>query len=155
MRLTLILLLFTLLAKGQNCSFIITKTFDKFDSTSNFHSPYLNSIIFYKTIKGNDTVYSFKLKSYGSTCVVDGKGVIIILSDGSRIVRPTEKINVDVNSSGQGFTYSAYVYPSKNEISQLLNSSITDYRLYIFDTNVSPRGGKVYQRIINCLINSR
>ncbi len=118
MRLTLLLLLLTFILKGQNCSFI-DKKIDKFTGDITFTAPYSHTWNFYKIVRNGDTTIFINLSTFGSTANVGIKGVIILLADGTKLEYPTTSIDIDVNRTGQGYDYSATIYPSKYELDLL------------------------------------
>lgn len=125
------------------CKDIETKE-DKFTSTIKYNSPITNHVFFIKE-KGITYIY---LKSYGKTIVLNQKGIIILLSDGSKIENKTTKIDVDSDGDGY-YTYSTLFALTDNEIKKLSENYITDYRLYIYDFKLDE--GVLYQEYLKCL----
>lgn len=129
----------------------IEVTIDKFSGDTTYTSPYkpgYMDIIHF--VKVNGTTY-MSLKAYGSTLNVGQKGVIILLADGTKIEKPDEKIDADVNSSTGGWDYSAFVRLDESDIEKMTKSSVTDFRLYIYDSKVLPKKATLYQEYLKCL----
>ena len=150
MRFTIFFILISLAAKAQDCS-VITKKVDKFDSTVTLTSPFTNPCYFLKIEKSNDTVVILHLTSYGSTLNSGVKGVVILLADGTKISRPGTKVKTDVHNSDSDWKYSAYLVLSSEEIEQLLKSSITDYKLYIYEASVNANTAENYKQYLRCI----
>lgn len=117
---------------------------DKFTGKTVKYSPLLDPVSFTK-----DGGYYLSLKTYGSTAVVDGTGVIIILSNGQKIKKNTE-IDVEV-SDGGGFEYSAFIPLNKNDIALLSKYAVDDFKLYIFE-NTRKLNGDVYKEYFKCML---
>jgi large exoprotein involved in heme utilization and adhesion len=135
-------------AYGQ-CDKIETMT-DKFTGQITTYSPSL-SIQYMKIIKSADTSMALVLTSYGQTVHVGKKGVIILLSDSSKIDLPNIKINVDVTSGK--YRYRAVVVLTAEIKNTLINSNITDFRLYIYDTNIVESERDTFRNYLKCLLN--
>lgn len=115
---------------------------DKFTNKVTKYSPLLEPVSF---VKNNGIFMS--LKAYGSTAVVDGTGVIILLSNGQKINKKV-KINVEV-SSGK-FEYSAFFPLTQNDIAQLTKYEIDDFKLYIFENSLA-LNGNAYKEYLKCM----
>ncbi|CAA7195417.1 MULTISPECIES: hypothetical protein [Chryseobacterium] len=124
------------------CSKIDIKK-DKFTNKITKYSPLLEPISF---VKNNG--YFISLKTYGSTPVVDGTGVIILLSNGQKI-KKTTKIDIDI-SSGK-YKYSAFIPLTTADINLLTKNIIDDFKLYIFE-NVQKLNGEAYKEYLKCII---
>ncbi len=105
----------------------------------------------HKIINKSDTTYYLSLKAYGSTVTVDGKGVVVLFEDGTKLEKPDEKI--DVTAGQKDFDYSCFIRLSKDDIQLLRKTKITKYRLYIYDTNVSPFAAESLVKYTNCIVN--
>lgn len=97
---------------------------DKFSGIKTHRSPLLDVLSFSKS-KGF-TYLSIDIP--GSTLNYNTKGVILLLSDGSKINKPNEKIDVNYNN---GYRYSAFIALSKIEIDKIIKNPISDVKLYI------------------------
>ncbi len=126
---------------------------DKFDGDTTYTTPYkpgyMDLIHFVKT----NGITFMSLKAYGSTLNVGKEGVIILLADGTKIEKPEAKIDADVNTSTSGgWDYSAFVRLDDSDIEKLTKSTVTDFRLYIYDSKVLPKKAALYQQYLKCLV---
>jgi hypothetical protein len=64
---------------------------------------------------------------------VDGRGVYIIFTDGTKISFPKEKIDVDAGSDG--FRYTAFITLSASSIETFKKKTIAAFKLYIHEVN--------------------
>ena len=152
MKLTTLLVLFSISGWSQNCSMITVKI-DKFDSSITKTSPIPSQCVFVKKInKNGDTLVALRLTAIGRSLTTDAKGLIILFANGTRIEHPELKIKPQAGE-GSEWKYTAFLKLSAEEIAQLMNSPITDYRLYIYDSTVTKNDGKDYQNILNCIVN--
>ncbi|MDF2552852.1 MAG: hypothetical protein K0R77_2127 [Chryseobacterium sp.] len=117
---------------------------DKFTGKIVKYSPLLDPVAFTK-----DNGYYLSLKTYGSTPVVDGTGVIILLTNGQKIKKNT-KIDVEVSDSGN-YEYSAFIPLNKNDIALLSKYVVDDFKLYIFE-NTQKLNGEIYKEYLKCII---
>jgi hypothetical protein len=135
---TLAILMFPILIQAQKCDKYFKREVDKFDGKTTITTNMLGNVAFYKVIPPDGSPTTFLvLHATGHTPAVNEKGVIIILSDGTKIVRPNQGIDVEVSegtSFGSGpYTYRAFFSVTDDELKQMAQSGITDFRLYIFD----------------------
>jgi len=125
---------------------------DKFDSSITKTSPISNPCIFLKKIKKNgDTLVYLRLTALGRSLTVDAQGLIILFANGTRIEHPELKIKTKV-SEGSEWKYIAFLRLSAGEITQLMNSPITDYRIYIYDTVVAKNDGATNVNLLKCIM---
>jgi hypothetical protein len=122
----------------------IEKEKDKFTGAVKYNSPILERIVFYKE-KG---IIYIRIDIPGSTLNVNEKGVLLLLSDGTKISKPNEKISADYR---EGYRYSSFFTLNKIEVDRIIKSPITDVRLYIYDAEVfSPQK---YSKYLKCIVN--
>lgn len=136
---------------GQSGCISIYRKVDKFDGTVTFTSPILNQITLYKVIKDNNVFYYMRLKCLGSTMNVMEKGVTILFENDLRIDRP--EIEIDVDATSDGYSYSAFIDLSIEEMNIIANNQMTDFKLYIYDCIVNVFKRKKYMKYANCLLN--
>ena len=129
-------------------SFIITnsysqcnvkKTIDKFENKESYHIGLVDKIGFGKFIKnGREDIFLFLRSSGPSTH--NGKGVYILLKDGSKIIRESADLRIGLNSNrlfgGFDYSYLSFIVLDDSEIAQLLKSPITDFKLYIYEDSI-------------------
>jgi len=131
--------------EGYFCKYIEERK-DKFTEKVTYSTPILEPISFIKD-KGESIIY-MRITVGGSTPNVNKKGVIMLLDNGEKIELPDEKIDVKV-SSGSGYTYTAFISLKATEIEKLAQHSVTDVRLYIYDSTI--KNGKKYQEFLKCI----
>ena len=146
----LCILIFSINAFGQDCS-DIKKDVDKFNGTITYLSPLSDDITFFKVIVNADTSYRMRLKTTGSTLNVKEKGVIVLLGDGGKIKWDDADIKAEPGDDSD-WRYHAWVQITKKQIQQLSKSTITDFRLYIYDASVPESKQSEYKNFIACLL---
>lgn len=125
------------------CSKIDVKK-DKFTDKTTKYSPLLEPVSFVK-----ENGYFISLEAYGAIAVVNGTGLILLLSNGQKINKKV-KIDVEVDSSGQ-FRYTAFTQLTQADISLLTKYTIDDFKLHIFE-NKQLLNGEAYKQYLKCLI---
>lgn len=134
-------------ADGYFCK-DIEESKDKFSGKTTFQTPIREYVSFTKVIEDKySTIYMY-LKTYGNTLNLGIEGVIILLSDGTKLEFPTANINVEV--AGQSYQYSAFFGLNKQDVEKLILYEITDFRLYIYDRAIT--NGKIYQEYLKCIV---
>lgn len=105
----------------------------------------------YKNINQSDTTYylSFETTGVGEP-IVDGKGVIILFENGSKLEKPNEEIDVKVGQ--KDYVYSCFIKLTKQDLDLLRKNNISKYRLYIFDAKLSQYESIRLQNYIDCII---
>ena len=99
--------------------------------------------------RGETTIYLI-VRVSGSTLNVGKEGLYILFEDGTKLIKPDAKIDVEV-SSGSGYVYSAFVPLSQSEIKLLINKDITDKRTYLYDGTVDNESAKEIREYLKCL----
>lgn len=133
----------------SNCLGIYKKV-DKFDGTITFYSPIHNQIKLIKIIKDNNVFYYMRLTCLGSTMNVMKRGVTILFENDLRIDRP--EIEIDVDYVSGGYSYSAFIDLSTDEMNMIANNQMTDFKLYIYDCVVNVFKRKKYMKYASCLL---
>src|SRR5690606_24664008 len=123
---------------------------DKFEDKEIFYTPYASGIRFMKVIDRGETTIYLIVRVSGSTLNVGKEGLYILFEDGTKLIKPDAKIDVEV-SSGSGYVYSAFVPLSQSEIKLLINKDITDKRTYIYDGTVDNESAKEIREYLKCL----
>ena len=111
------------------------------------------SIMCFKSIKGADTSTVISLATIGSTLNLDKQGAILLFSDGTRIEKKEQVI--DVGSDSEGWKYSAYIKLNADDLEILSSKLLTDFRLFIYDATIKPNKSERLQDYIKCLIKSK
>jgi len=136
----------------------IERRVDKFTNEVTFNSPIgtgweTSAITVYKKINGSIITHSLYLRTYGSTVNVNSSGVIILFDDGTKINKPSVKIDVDVD--GSRFLYSAYFSLTESDLKTLSTKRVDRFRLYIYDEVVNPKKAEELTYYVSCIIDKR
>lgn len=139
------------------CAKIERKT-DDFTNEITINNPIIeggkiSSMILYKTITNSKVLYSLNLSTYGNTVNVGESGVIILFDDGTKMNKPS--IKVDVNSNAKGFEYTAYIPLTETEVKLLTTKKITKFRLFIYDEVVSPSFAEKFTYYVKCVMDKK
>jgi len=127
----------------------IEETKDKFNDKITFRSPISEPITFVK-VKDKGQVNTFmRISVYGSTVNVGKTGVIILFSNGEKIERPNAKLDTKVSRHGKGYDYSAFITLTDDDILKLKTNTITDVRLYIYDSTI--KHGEKLKEYLKCI----
>jgi len=125
---------------------------DKFEDIETHITPFnIDGISFLKSISNNKKDYFINIRVNGSTLNVGEKGVYILLENGKKILKPNEKIDVDVNKNSTGWEYSAFINLNNEEITLLKSSRITDVKLFIYEKEISLKNGLLTQEYLKCI----
>ncbi len=135
----------------------IKKEVDEFTDKVEYSTPSLkdgrSSIEIIKT-KENDSAsyasYYLYIITIGSILTVGGDGVILLLDDKTKIVKPDQEVHVRVTED-YGYKYSSYISLTNEDIEILKSKSIDKFRLYIYDKDLSSVTSNSIQMYIQCL----
>lgn len=124
---------------------------DDFENDTTYISP--DQVVkLIKVKKKTKESYYLSLKTYSSTSSLSNKGIILIFTDGTKWIKPEEKIDIKyTESTYNSYQYSAFVSLSKEDIKIFSTKEIKKYRLYIFDREIDEELGlkiKFYTQII-------
>ena len=149
--------------KNALCS-EVEESYDKFNYTKTFSTPlgvYVensyepNPVLFYKSIKNQKNTYTIYL-FIESISNSSGNGLIIILKNGKRIVKPNLRPDVSLGKMGYlGYYYnhSTSFNLSISEIELLKTQTITDISLG--GISLEDINGEVYKSYLNCLLRCK
>lgn len=137
----------------------IEKKVDEFTGDIRLYSPLskgfkMNPMIIYKSIIKDDTIYYLSLRTPGLTLNVGETGTIILFEDGSKITS-SDKIDVKVNSGGDGYIYNVFFLLSKEDMQILRTKKIKKFRLYIYDEEVKEDFASTFNEYVNCIIDKK
>lgn len=128
----------------------VTITTDKFTGEISYNSPDIDNISFIKYKKKGVIRQYVSIYIYNSYLSgYNNYGVTILFKNGKKIIRETQKIDVNY-SSGSNWGYSAFFTPNSNEIYLLKSFEIEAVKLYIFDAEIS-QGDKI-KEYANCVL---
>ena len=142
--------------KKQLCA-EIDRSVDDFTRAVTFRSPQSNGfeltkISIQKTVSKTGTRYYFSLRAYGSSVVVDGKGVIILFTDGTKL---SKSVDIDVEADKDQFEYTAFIPLTSADLLLLSTKKIKKYRLYIFDEEVSASEADKLRLFTKCVMEAK
>jgi hypothetical protein len=142
-------------SSAQSCT-DIKKEVDDFRDETNFYSPIMEDskvqpVLFQKTVTKTVIYYFVSLRAKGSIAVVDGKGITVLFTDGSKW---TDASSVDVKAASNGFEYSAFIALSKEDVDLFASKKINKYRLYTFDTEIAMADAIKFQAYMKCLLSA-
>lgn len=127
----------------------IEETKDKFTDKVTYNSPINEDIILYKVYdKGIESIF-MRISVYGSTVNVNKTGVIILLENGEKVEKPNAEIKTEVSKFSKGYSYSTFIKLEEKDIEKLIQSPITDVRLYIYDGVI--KNGLKISEYLKCL----
>jgi hypothetical protein len=158
-RLTMITLMMCLveMSYGQDtispCS-MIERNIDESTNEVKLNSPRSTTLgIILKYIKDEKQNYYLRLFAKGSIVEYDIKGVTIIFSDGSKILKPMVKIKFDFDSSigATGCRYSAFIPLTLLDLQKLSTTNISKIRLHIFDNEIDSIESEKFTQYVNCI----
>ncbi|MFP9099109.1 hypothetical protein ACLI09_08650 [Flavobacterium sp. RHBU_24] len=119
---------------------------DKCDGVTRTYSSDLRSVQF---VRLKNTVY-MSITVWASSYNLNEKGVIILLTENKRIVKPNVKVEIEEFSDGQ-YSHHVFFPLSQDDVAKLKKYHITDYRLDDFDDNLDERDGEIYCGYMNCI----
>lgn len=141
----LLLLSFSLIAQNS-CSVIIET--DDFTGEINKYSQTKN-LLFWQVIKDYDTTNYIDFTTTSSHLSVDGKGLIVLFKDGSKLEWPYK---IKVNAANGKYNYSCFFSPTESDLIELSSKDIDKYRMYIYDKDISPQEAEEFRTKLKCLI---
>ncbi|MGZ3864950.1 MAG: hypothetical protein ACXVC6_02895 [Bacteroidia bacterium] len=130
----------------HDCKDIIRKA-DKFTGEIKLFTP-TGQVSFLKVISERSADYFCNIYEDQDN-IFNGKGIVIVLKDGTRISKPTAEVKVDVNTPR--FRHSAFFKLTEEDLAQLSKSEITDVKMITIEFSISK--GAELQKNLNCLIN--
>jgi hypothetical protein len=113
----------------------------------------ISSMILYKVIKSGKASYYLSLHTYSSSLKVGGTGVIILFDNGTKMNKPTAKIDVEYDESA--YAYSAWIPLTEVEVKTLTTRKISKFRLYIFDEEVSASFSDKFTYYVKCVMDKK
>lgn len=125
----------------------ILRKHDKFTGEIKLFTP-PGQISFLKSINGKTSEYFCNITEDQDN-IFNGKGVIIVLKDGTRINKPNVEVKVDVNTPR--FRHSSFFKLTEEDLVQLSKSEITDVRMITIEFPFAK--GAELQKNLNCLLN--
>lgn len=120
----------------DDCSNSLETDKDKFTGEVSIRTPINEPMCINKVIDKNQIYYYLRIEVIGETPSVVKKGVMVLFSDGSKLSKPNEKIDVRVNKYGSGYEYTSFIVLTKKEVDLFAKKKATDVRLYIYDREI-------------------
>lgn len=106
-----------------------------------------------KVILEKDTLYLFRLRTNGITLNTSEKGVIILFTDGTKMIKET-KISVDVGDEPNTWLYKANITASSEDLKTLATKTIKKFRLFIYDKDINEKEGNNFKEYVNCILKA-
>ena len=137
----------------------IEKRIDDFTNTYNFDSPYKllrrSGLNITKYIHKKEITYYLSLYQNGSTYNPNEKGVTILFTDGTKITKSKEKVDVEYNSNNEysPYEYHSFITISKTDLKQLQTKTIDKFKLFIYIGDVKIKDAEDFKFYVNCIIN--
>lgn len=127
----------------------IQLNYDKFTGDSVF---YTNSVEAFTIFYTNQTI-TLKHTAGAEKPYTGAKGFYLILQDGTIIQKPDENVSSEVSNSryGSPFTISVMVTLTEKDIMQIMNSPITDSKIYIYERKINPILSVEISNYLKCL----
>jgi hypothetical protein len=132
------------------CTRLITEK-DNFSSKLTTNTPIEYEYSITKVEENGDTRIYLTLQSYGPTLNINKKGLKILFSDGTVLVKPDVKIDYKIESGLRGYTYSCFLKLEKEDIVAFTNKTITDYSLYIYERKFKNSNAFDLKEYLKCL----
>ena len=105
--------------------------------------------------KNKATVYYLVLESEAHTVNYGCKGVIILFSDGTKWIKTSETVDVNISSSGLSFYASAWIRLNQEDLKVFQSKKIASYRLYIYDTDFSIEEATKFSNEVKIVVNKK
>lgn len=126
---------------------------DRFENTVRISTPYKLTNLFrvIKVISETDVATYLSIRTGGYTASVGEKGVILLLEDGTKLEWPNEVIDCDVNTNGPGFSYTAFIRLTDEQIDQLAASKVSGAKLYIYEAPAYKKNVAEFMQQMGCI----
>jgi hypothetical protein len=134
----------------------ISKEVDEFDGKITFRAdvtPFASkNMVSFVKFKYEDSERYYLSMYIAEPDIYTGKGAYIILNNGEKISKPSEK--VDYKLLGSQFYTRAYIRLTEEDIVLLKESGIKKFKLYISTGELNDKDSEKSKEIINCLIKA-
>jgi hypothetical protein len=87
----------------------------------------------HKYIRKGVTTYYLNLEAEGSTVNYSTSGVIVLFTDGTKWIKPSQKVSLNYRS---GFHYSSFIRLTPADVEIFSKKFIKGYKLYIYDSKL-------------------
>lgn len=104
-----------------------------------------------KYIKKGKITYYLRF-SIGSEGIYRGSGVSVLFTDGTKWIRPNEKVEVIYND---GFENKAFITLSPTDLAIFSSKIIKKIRLYIHDTDVEKSEGDKFKNLVSVVVGKK
>ena len=134
----------------------ISKEVDEFDGKITFRAEVTpisskNMVSFIK-YKNNETVRFYLSMYIAESDIYTGKGAYIILNNGEKIIKPSQKVGYKL--LGSQFYTKAFIRLTDEDLALLKESGIKKFKLYISTGEFSDKDSDKSKELINCLISA-
>lgn len=132
----------------------ISKEVDEFDGKITFRAEVTSisskNIVSFIKYKDSDNVRYYLTIHIAESDIYTGTGAYIILNNGEKISKPSEK--VDYKLMGSQFYTKAFIRLTDEDLALLKESGIRKFKLYISTGELSDKDSEKSKELINCLI---
>ena len=104
-----------------------------------------------KYIKKGKITYYLRF-SIGSEGIYRGSGVSVLFTDGTKWIRPNEKVEVIYND---GFENKAFITLSPTDLAIFSSKIIKKIRLYIHDIDVEKSEGDKFKNLVSVVVGKK
>jgi hypothetical protein len=132
------------------CTRLISEK-DKFSSKLTTYTPTEYEYAITKVEENGEIRIYLTLQSYGKTLNINQKGIKVLFSDGTVLIKPEAKIDYKFESGTKGYTYSCFLKLEKEDIVTLISKSITDYSLGIYERKLKESNAISLKEYLKCL----
>ena len=130
----------------------IERSVDDFTNEIEIQSPILGPVgTMYKSIKKGKVTYYLRF-SIGSEGIYRGNGVYILFTDGTKWIRPNEKVEVIYSD---GFENKVFMSLTPTDLAIFNTKIIKKVRLYIHDMNVEFSEGEKFRNQVAVVIGKK
>lgn len=110
----------------------ITESFDEIDNEKTYRATNSDKFTLIKVINKSVATYYLNIKTEAYRPNVNEKGFTILYTDGTKLLKPSEKIDVEVGGN-KNYIYSVFVRLTATDIIALSSKRIKICRLYVYD----------------------
>lgn len=128
------------------------RTEDKFNGEISIYSGREANISFVKVINNKKITYYLSIEYIYSDVNVGKTGAFILFDDGTKFSRPNEKIDCDVDKSGTGFKYSAFILINPKEMQVFASKKMTDFKLWIYTDSIKEEKQELLCQMARCIL---
>lgn len=135
---------------SQDCD--LQKKVDKFDKSEMIWTSTNEFVDLTKVITDETVDFYLTLKVQTSHIAKNKTGVYVLFEDGSKWEFPLRDIKFDVN---RPLEYYSYDRLTLRQVKTLMSKRISDFKLYIYDSEVPVDIGNLFMKEVKCIYNAK